>query len=163
MNLEHKSVFLLFQCALDRRVKMHIDLTKATIQICSLHSLPFVSVSQCFCFSCADAGSRSYNPNSQLDPLPFDSNGTDMVTKPSVNFAENRPLIREKFIRADQACSTTFAALLSSTLYARTSPRSPQTAYFWHQIFYYFILHYYILSLEQYLVFICQKTNTISL
>ena len=133
---------------------MHTDLTKATIQICSLHSLPFVS--RCFCFSCADAGSRSYNPSSRPDPLPFHSDATDLVTDLNVDFTESLPLIPGKSVRADLACSITFAALHGSTLYARTSPKFPPTAYFWHQIFHYFILPYCLLSLEQYLVFICQ-------
>ena len=147
-------VFRSFRCALDQHLKMHIDLTKATIQIFSLHSLPFVS--QCFCFSCADACSRSYNPSSHRDPLTFDSDDTDLVTDSSVDFTESRPLIPAKSVRANLACSTTFAALLGSTLYVRTSPKFPPTAYFWHQIFHYFILPYCLLSLEQYLVFICQ-------
>ena len=109
---------------------MHIDLTKATIQICSLRSLPFASVSQCFCFSCEDAGSRSCNPNSHLDSPPFDSDDTDMVTEANVDFTGNRPLIPEKSVRVDRVCSATFAALLGSTLYARTSPKSLQIAYF---------------------------------
>ena len=147
-------MFRSYRCALDQHLRMHIDLTKATIQICSLHSLPFVS--RCFCFSCADAGSRSYNPSSHRDPLTFDSDDTDLVTDSSLDFTESRPLIPGKSVRANLACSTTFAALLDSTLYVRTSPKFTLTAYFRQQIFHYYILTYCLLSLEQHLVFICQ-------
>ena len=147
-------VFRSFRSALDQHLKMHKDLTEATIRIFSLHSLPFVS--QCFCFSCADASSRSYNPSSYRDPLSFDSNATNLVTDSSVNFAENHPLIPGKSDHANLAYSTTFAALLGSTLYVRTSPKFPPTAYFRQQIFHYYILTYCLLSLEQHLVFICQ-------